>query len=440
MENSTDPSEESNVRDMLSATKVAKLTKPGRYCDGRGLWLQVSKWKNKTNKSWIFQYASPTKTKLKGGREVACVRQFGLGPYGPRDVRLEEAREKAADARKQVRAGIDPIDAHQANRAAKRLELAKRVTFQTCADQYIASHQSSWRNEKHQYQWKATLASYVNPIIGALPVAEIDTALVLKVLQPIWETKTETAVRTRGRMKSILDWAKARGYRDGDNPARWKGHLRQLLSAPSKLRQVQHHPALPYAELPEFTTELRSGDEISARALEFAILTAVRTGEVIGAKWDEIDLDAKLWSIPAARMKANREHRVPLCDRVLDILKSLPREHGNPFLFIGGREGEPLSSMAMLQLLRALRPGTLTVHGFRSSFRDWAAETTGYPNHVLEMALAHSIGDKVEASYRRGDLFEKRKRLMTEWSKYCGQKPLPVKKTTNVTLLRAKKS
>ena len=238
---------------------------------------------------------------------------------------------------------------------------ARRVTFQQCADQYIASHQSGWRNAKHRYQWTVTLRTYVNPVIGALAVAEIDTALVLKVLQPIWEAKTETAARVRGRIKSILDWATVRGLGEGENPARWRGHLDKLLPARPRFAPIEHHTALPYTELPEFMIELRRREGLGARALEFTILTAARTNEVIGAKWDEIDFATKVWTVPAARMKAGREHRVPLSDRALAILQSLPREHGSEFVFIGTKEGAALSSMAMLQTLREMRPGALTV-------------------------------------------------------------------------------
>jgi integrase len=418
----------------LSAIRVAKLTKPGRYGDGAGLWLQVSRWKNDVSKSWLFQYVSPTKRKIrKDGSEAGCVRQFGLGGF-PR-ISLADARDEAAKAYKQVRGGIDPIETQRSIRAQLRLDAANRVTFQECADKYIASHREGWRNARHAQQWEVTLATYVAPVMGNLPVQKIDLPLVLKVLEPIWTSKPETAKRVRGRIEHILDFARARGYRDGENPARWKGHLDHMLAKTSKLKNVRHHPALPYAELPVLMNDLRSRQGISARALEFTILTAGRSGEVIGTQRNEIDLVAKLWTIPGERMKGGREHRVPLTDRMLEILKSLPREQDNPFVFIGGKEGVPLANEAMLDVLREMRPG-MTVHGFRSTFRDWAAETTSFPNHVMEMALAHAIGDKVEASYRRGDLFEKRKRLMTEWAKYCAQQPLPTK-TGNVRPLRA---
>ena len=418
--------------DKLSATKVAKLRKPGRYGDGLNLWLQVSKWNGRINKSWVFQYTSPTETKIKHGREVGRVRQLGLGAL--HTISLAEARKRALAMRQMVLDGIDPIEASRADRAAKRMAAAKLVTFQQCADQFIAAHQSSWRSMRHRGQWLATLSTYAFPVIGGLSVSAIDTTLVLKVLEPIWATKTETALRLRGRIEQIIDWATVRGHRSGENPARWRGHLDKLLAAPTKLRQVQHHPALAYAELPAFMATLREHEGIAARALEFLVLTASRTGEVLGAKWEEIDLAAKVWTVPAGRMKAGREHRVPLSDRVMTILAALPREAGNPHVFIGSKEGAALADPAMLELLRELRPG-LTVHGFRSTFRDWTAESTSYPNHVIEMARAHAIGNAVEKSYRRGDLFEKRSKLMVHWARYCGQ--TPAVKSAKVLPMRA---
>jgi integrase len=412
------------MRDLLSARKVETFKRPGRYCDGGGLWLQISKW---NTKSWIFQYTSPTAPKRKKhGRELGRIRHLGLGPYGKHDVTLEKARILAGAAREQVRSGIDPVDARRSDREAKRLADAKRLTFKQCAERYIATHQGAWKNDRHRAQWRSTLSTYAYPIIGELSVAEIDTALVTRVLEPIWASTTETATRVRGRIESVLDWAKARGYRSGENPARWKGHLSNLLAKPDQLKKrngSRHHPALRYAEIPVFMRELRERDSISARALEFTILVAARTGEVLGAKRQEIDLEDKTWTIPAERMKGGREHRVPLSERALEILRDLQREHGNPFLFPGGKAGAPLSQMAMLQLLRGMRPG-LSVHGFRSTFRDWCAERTNYPSEVAEMALAHTVSDKVEAAYRRGDLKDKRGRLMAEWARYCAQQPL----------------
>jgi integrase len=386
----------------LTALKITKLTKPGRYGDGGGLVLQVSKW---GTKSWLFRFA-------RDGRE----RLMGLGPL--HTITLVEARELATEKRKLLLRGIDPIEERNTERTARKLESARAMTFDQCAAAYIADNKVAWRNPKHRQQWQNTLKTYVTPVMGALPVQAIDTALVTKVLQPIWSAKPETASRIRGRIETVLNWAKAHGYRDGDNPARWKGHLDSLLPARSKVKAVQHHPALPYAELPAFMSELRQREGVSARALEWTILTCVRTNEAIGARWAEITDDA--WTVPADRMKGGRDHRVPLCDRARQILEMVPREVGSDFIFPGGRATAPLSNMAMLELLRGMQPG-LTVHGFRSTFRDWAAEKTNFQNHIVEMALAHVVGDKVEAAYRRGDLFEKRRRLMNDWARYCSQ-------------------
>jgi integrase len=379
---------------------ISRVKKPGRYGDGGGLVLQVSKW---GTKAWLFRYE-------RHGRE----RQMGLGPL--HTISLAEARELATEKRKLLLRGLDPIEERNTERTARRLEAAKAMTFDQCATAYIADNKVAWRNPKHRQQWENTLNTYVSPVMGALPVQAIDTALVTKVLQPIWSAKPETASRIRGRIETVLNWARARGFRDGDNPARWKGHLDSLLPARSKVQAVRHHPALPYAELPAFMAELRAREGISALALEWTILTCVRTGETVGARWSELDQDS--WTVPAARMKGERDHRVPLCDRARQILELVPQEAGSDFIFPGARAKAPISNMAMLELLRGMRPG-LTVHGFRSTFRDWAAEKTIYQNHVVEMALAHAVGDKVEAAYRRGDLFEKRCRLMKDWATYC---------------------
>jgi integrase len=389
----------------LTAVKVAKVTRPGRYGDGGGLVLQVSRWRTK---AWLFRFE-------RNGRE----RQMGLGPAST--LSLAEARERARECRKILLDGRDPIEVRNAERMQRRAETARVVTFKACAEQYIAAHEASWSNQKHREQWKSTLARYAYPIIGDLSVSAIDTALVIKVIEALWATKPETAARLRGRVESVLNWATVRGFRAGDNPARWRGHLDKLLPARGKVKPVKHHAALPYAEIPTFMADLRNRDGISARALELTILTAVRTGEVISARWSEFDVEAKVWTIPAERMKGRREHRVPLSNRAVAILTALPREgDGDGFIFIGARANRPLSNMAMLELMRGLRSGYVP-HGFRSTFRDWAAETTNYQNHIVEMALAHVVGDKVEAAYRRGDLFEKRRRLMGDWARYCSQ-------------------
>jgi integrase len=385
----------------LTALKVERAKAPGMYADGGGLYLQVTE----GGASWIYRYML-----------VGRPREMGLGPLAL--FGLSEARAKALDARRLCHEGIDPIDARRAIRAKARLDAAKAVTFMECADSYIKAQRAGWRNGKHAAQWEATLATYAKPVIGALPVQAIDTALVLKVLEPIWTAKPETAGRVRGRIESILDWAKVRGYRAGENPARWRGHLDKLLPARAKVRKVEHHAALPYAELPAFLVALREQEGIAARALEFTILTAARTGETIAATWDEINWTDKVWIIRAERMKAGKEHRVPLCDRALAILREMnPADDvaGEQFVFPGSKAGRPLSNMAFLMLLRRMGRGDLTAHGFRSSFRDWAAERTNFPSEAAEMALAHVVGSKVEAAYRRGDMFEKRRRLMDAW-------------------------
>jgi integrase len=380
----------------LSAVFVTQVTQPGRYHDGGGLYLQV---RGTDKKAWLFRFRR---------------RWMGLGPV--RDVSLAEARAAAAKCRKMLLAGIDPLEAR---RSDKRKVLAG-TSFKECAERYIASHQAAWRNLKHRQQWSGTLSTYAYPVLGDFPVATVDTGLILKVLEPIWTTKAETASRLRGRIESVLDWAKARDYRQGDNPARWRGHLDHLLPAPRKVRAVNHLAALPYVEMPEFMQALRECDGVAPRALEFVILTAARTGEAIGATWDEIAGD--VWTIPGARMKSGREHRVPLSDAALELLSNLPRENG--YLFAGMRPNSHLSDTAMLKLLERMGRADLTTHGFRSTFRDWVSERTNYPRDIAEAALAHAISDKTEAAYRRGDALDKRRRLMAEWARYCAE-PIP---------------
>jgi integrase len=389
----------------LSATQVNAAKSPGMLGDGGGLYLQVSAG---GAKSWIYRY------KL-GGRR----RDMGLGTAGDKDVTLKRARELAAEAREKVRQGVDPIEARRAERSAQAIEAAKTMTFKDCATAYIAAHQAGWKNPKHAKQWPSTLETYCYPHFGSLPVQAIDVGLVMKVLEPIWQTKPETASRVRGRIEAVLGWAATRGYRHGENPARWKGHLENLLPQKAKVRRVEHHAALPYAELPTFMIELQQQGGIGARALEFAILTAARTGEVIGAKWSEIDLEVRLWTLPAERMKGGREHRVPLGEPALAILEGMREIRVGDYVFPGAKSGQPLSNMAFLMLLRRMGRGDLTAHGFRSTFSDWCAEQTNFPSEVREMALAHVVGDKVEAAYRRGDLFQKRRQLAEAWGRYC---------------------
>jgi integrase len=407
--------------DRLSALKVTHaIRKPGMYADGGGLYLQVSN----GGASWIYRYM------LKG-----VAREMGLGPlalYGLKDARL-----KALDARRLRHEGIDPIDARQAARAKAKLDAAQAMTFKQCSEAYIKAHRAGWRNGKHAAQWSATLATYAEPIIGSLPVQAIDTALVMQVLEQeirdapdkpgatLWTVRPETAGRLRGRIESILDWAKVRGFRNGENPARWRGHLDKLLPARAKVHRVEHHAALPYAELPDFMMELRRQQGVAARALEFAILTAARPGEVIYARWGEIDLATKLWTVPAGRMKAGKDHRVPLSARAIAILEEMKplgdarSAEGQAYVFPGGKLGQPLSNMAFLMLLRRMKRDDLTAHGFRSTFRDWASERTNFPGEVAEMALAHTVSGKVEQAYRRGDLFDRRRRLMAAWSMFA---------------------
>ena len=411
----------------LTALQINKLKRPGLYADGGGLCLQIQ---DGPTKSWVFRYMLARRP-----------RKMGLGPLAL--VSLAEARDKALAFRKLLLAGVDPLEARAAERARAAAEALRSITFAQCAQKYVAAHRAGWKNAKHAAQWDSTLATYVVPLIGALPVQAIDVAAVLKVIEQnvpgkrkgppasLWLARPDTAGRVRGRIELILSWATARGYRTGDNPARWRGHIDQLLPGRSKVAKVRHHAALPYQQLPEFMTTLRARDGISARALEFTILTATRTGEVIGARRAEFDTAANMWIIPGIRMKSGREHRVPLSDRALQILGDLPSE--GEFVFPGRRPGSALSNMAMLQTLKQMGRGDLTTHGFRSTFRDWSAETTAYPHELLEMALAHVVGDKVEAAYRRGDLLEKRRRLMADWSSYCKS---PTQNRTDVVPLR----
>jgi integrase len=342
--------------------------------------------------------------------------EIGLGPLSL--VGLAEAREEADRWRRMVLAGRDPKEAKGAQRAQAALAAAEAQTFKQCSDAYIAAHRESWRNPKHRAQWEMTMRVYVEPVIGALAVGDVKVGNVMQILEPMWKTKTETAARIRGRIEAVLDWAKARGYRDGDNPARLRGHLENLLPARVKVQKVEHHPALPYDDLPAFMAALRGQGGTAARALELVILTAARTSEVIGAGHAEIK--GAVWTIPPDRMKAAREHRVPLSSRVVEIIAAKKRENGGEgYIFPGAAEGQPLSNMSLLAVLKRMGRSDITTHGFRSTFRDWTAERTGFPQHVAEMALAHALDSKVEAAYRRGDLIEKRVKLMEAWSAYC---------------------
>jgi integrase len=387
----------------LTARQVSTNKESGLLADGGGLYLQTSA---SGAKSWIYRY------KL-GGRR----RDMGLGSAST--ISLAKAREKARAARELVAQGIDPLEERQAERAAKTIADAKVMTFRQCAENYIAAHQAGWKNRKHRAQWPSTMETFVYPVMGALPVQAIDTGLVMKAIEPVWTEKPETASRVRGRIESVLDWATARGYRKGDNPARWKGHIENLLPKKSKVRAVEHYAALPYGELGAFMTELRQQDSVGAKALEFAILTAARTGEALGARWSEIDLEGRLWVVPGDRMKAGREHRVPISEPAAAILRAMSEVRTGDHVFFGNRTGQALSDKVMQRVLRRMGRGDLTAHGFRSTFSDWCTELTNFASEAREMALAHTVTDKVEGAYRRGDLFQKRLDLMDAWARFA---------------------
>jgi integrase len=426
------------VENKLSPTFVGNAKSgrvpPGMYADGGGLYLCVGAptakalaqdKKARGAASWIFRYMRDRRP-----------HEMGLGPL--RDIGLKEARERAAARRRELLAAQDPMALHSRRAKKERRERerqeqeARSMTFRRCAEGYIAANEAAWKNPVHRKQWPATLAAYVYPVFGDLPVHAVDVGLVMRVLEPIWTVKPETASRVRGRIETVLDYARARGWRQGENPARWRGHLDLMLPRAAKAKAAarrqtgreEHHAALPYGEIGAFMAALRQQRGTAARALEFAILTAARTAEVIGARWDEIDLAEKLWTIPAGRMKAGREHRVPLSEPALAIVAELAKDRQGDVLF-SGAGGRPLSNMAMLQTLRRMGRGALTVHGFRSTFRDWAAERTNFPAEVAEMALAHAVGDKVEAAYRRGDLFQKRRQIMDAWARFCATPAAP---------------
>ncbi len=402
----------------LGPLAVSRIRTTGLHFVGgvAGLALQVLPSGGRT---WILRATM-------GGRR----RDMGLGGFP--DVPLADARAAARRARDQIRAGLDPIEEARADANARRANQAKNVTFKQAALAYIAAHEAGWRNVKHAQQWRNTLEAYAYPVVGSVMVRDVDLTHVLAILTPIWSAKTETATRLRGRIEQVLDWATARGHRDGLNPARWRGHLDKLLARPSKIARIEHRAALPVAEVGPFMKRLREAEGIGARALEFTILTAARSGEVRGATWGEIDLEAAIWTVPVDRMKAGREHRVPLSPRAMALLKALPRMASTNLLFPAPRGGT-LSDMTLTAVLRRMKVAAVP-HGFRSTFRDWASERTNYPREAAEMALAHAIGDKVEAAYRRGDLFEKRRRMMMDWAAFCGQ---PQQSGTVLSLNRA---
>ena len=382
---------------------VKNAAKKGFYADGGGLYLQVSP---SGSKSWVYRF---TLDKRK--------RDMGLGPYPL--ISLAEARLEAEKCRRLRYEGVDPIELRREERQQSRIAAVKAVTFKHCAEQYVRLNSPGWRNPRQAKQWASSLEAYVFPVFGDLPVETIDIGMVLKALEPIWHTKAETASRVRGRIESVLDWARAREYRDGENPARWKGNLDKILPARSKVAKVVHHPAMPYMEVPDFLANLRKRESMSALGLQLVILTACRTGEIIKAEWDEIDFDKRLWTVPATHMKSGRVHRVPLSAPAMTILKDLKEHSRNSFVLPGNSIKGGASNMIFLTFLKRLGRSDITPHGFRSSFRDWCAEKTSYHGEVAEMALSHAVGDRVEAAYRRGDMFEKRRQLMDDWAAYC---------------------
>lgn len=406
----------------LSPLAVSRLTEPGFHRVGgvTGLYLQINE---RGARSWVLRMMVGTKR-----------RELGLGGFPT--VGLADARTKARAVREQVENGLDPI-AEKRKKRERLIAEQRRPTFKKCAEQFMAMKSAEWRNDKHRQQWVNTLNQYAYPTIGDLPVHEISQRHVLTILEPIWTVKTETANRVRGRIENVLDWATAHGERTGVNPARWRGQLDKLLPSPKKIAKVVHHPALPYEQLAEFQRRLNQYPSISAKALGFAILTAARSGEVRGATWEEIDFAKRIWTVPADRMKGGKEHRVPLSRRAIALLKTLPPQKTG--IVFATQKGNALSDMALTMLLRGVWPG-ITAHGFRSTFRDWAAEQTSFPREVCEQALAHALPNQVEAAYRRSDLFDKRRELMDQWAAFCRKKPLQTPNKEKPTRKPAKSS
>lgn len=392
--------------DILDALTVLKATDPGYYGDGGGLYLQVT---DSGAKSWIYKFKLDGRT-----------REMGLGPLNT--IGLSEARNRAGQCRKLRLDGVDPIEARKVQRAQARLNLAQSMTFEQSAEAYIKAHKAEWKNPKSESQWRNTFKTYVYPVFGSLLVQAVDLGLVMKAIEPIWLAKNTTASLVRARIEAVLDWATVREYRTGANPARWKGHIEKLLPKCSKVHKVVHHAALPYAEMPDFMVRLRALEGADARALELTILTACRSGESRLAEWSEFDLENKLWTVPEARMKIKNggDHIVPLSPAALAVLTAMQKVRQNKFVFPGRKKNAAISTMDTV--LDKLKRRDITVHGFRSSFRDWAADCTNYPNHVAEKALAHAIGDEAEAAYRRGAMLEKRRRMMADWAKHCAPK------------------
>jgi integrase len=390
----------------LTSLKVARAKRPGMHADGGSLYLRVAPG---GSKQWIFRYAAPS------GR----MRDMSLGAV--HTFSLAEARERATEARKLRADGIDPINHKRARLAALRAAHAKAMTFEQCARGFIKDNEAKWTNPKHRQEWETTLRKYVFPLLGSLPIEAIDTPLVLKVIKPLWERIPTTASRVLGRIHAVIGWATVHYYRHGDNPARWSGHLEHALPALSKVAEVEHHAALPYTQIGAFMAKLREDSSVSACCLQFITLTASRLGEAINAEWREIDFANRVWVVPARRMKAGREHRVPLSSPALAVLKAMQRIRCGDYVFPGKRQGRPVGENTPVRLAKQAAGADITVHGLRSTFRDWAAERTSFPREVAEMALAHAIPDGVEAAYRRGDLFEKRAKLMEAWADYCAK-------------------
>jgi integrase len=392
-----------NIGSDRALKKLIAEAQPGSHRVNDGLYIQLSK---TGSTSWLFRF------QLEGRR-----REMGLGSYP--EISMLKAREASEDARRLVAQRIDPISARTEAHASDRAQAERALTFKSCALDYIKAHRLGWSNAKHAQQWENTLTTYAFPIIGDKPISAVTTDDLLAILRPIWTTKNETASRVRTRIEAVIASAKARRLFEGENPALWKGHLETLLPKRKSVSKVEHHAALPYSDLPDFITKISTQPSGSAVALIFSILTACRTSEVLQARWDEVNFDTALWVIPASRMKARREHKVPLSRQAVGLLRKTPHIDDSPYIFPGQRVGKPLSQMAMAMLLRRIKREDLTVHGFRSTFRDWAAEETSFPNMVAEMALAHTVGNAVEAAYRRGDLLAKRRELMQAWADYC---------------------
>lgn len=394
------------MSNLKSARSVQTITDVGYHRCGPGLYLQVAKG---GTKSWLFRFTSPVTSKQ---------REMGLGSLNI--ISLAQARNLALECRRQLLEGLDPLAEQRTNKQARQLQQARTITFKDAAEQCITSKIPEWKSKKHAQQWTNTLTTYAYPVIGNLPLSEIDTDLILKVIEPIWVSKAETASRVRQRIETVLDWARARQYVAGENPARLRNHLDKILAKTAKIKRVKHHPAVPYEQINDFVSLLRKRSGSSSLALEFMILTAARTGEVIGAMWAEINLTTMVWTVPAERMKAGKEHRVPLCNRALEILNSI-KSNRNPDepVFPGWKVGAGLSSGAILALMRKMQFGNYTPHGFRSTFRDWASDRAHtFQNETIELALAHSIKNQAEAAYRRGDQLERRRELMTSWGEY----------------------